>query len=152
VPDETGWTVRHRFIVCFLVMDTPVTRSLRVDADTLDDAQERYLRAVKPFNELLGEMSSEDPKPTWEELRLMAMRMVLVHHAEQAALKAGPWPSGAQKAIDRLIAEADLAIPLWRKASKAKTEDQLYDYLDQASDHLGHEAARDVREALGLTT
>jgi hypothetical protein len=63
VPDEKEWSAGARYIVCLLAVGRPLTRSLRMDASTLDDDQERFLAAVQDYNALYEQISSTYPPP-----------------------------------------------------------------------------------------
>jgi hypothetical protein len=151
-PLTLQWMGGSQHIVCLFAMAEPVSRSMREDATTLTADQYRYLKAVQVVNNLFRRIEAGSPAPSWIELRALSTQMVGAVTDERTALRAGPWPSGARAGIDQMIAEENLAIPLWQEAEWAQGEADVRRLTTAAERYSGQEGALGVRTALGLST
>jgi hypothetical protein len=151
MPSEDSWRAGDRAIVCFLSTgDEPVTRSLRQDESNLTPDQLRFLDAGRDYADVLDELHAAAADVTWQDLRALAGRIADAQARRQVALKAGPWPTLAERSVQRLLVSDGVEIDRWRQAARAPTERQLRELLATADRQRNDRYALAVRAAIGL--
>ncbi|MDO3705042.1 hypothetical protein Q3W71_25575 [Micromonospora sp. C28SCA-DRY-2] len=118
---------------------------------TPEQAKRRYLAIVEPYNTALEklETAANAGKP-WRTVRELAAEVLRANEAHAAALRETTWPAPARAPMAALLAENDIALRHWRRASKAADAEALLREIRAAAAHSGAEEAGTVRAALGL--
>lgn len=115
------------------------------------EAAQRYLAAVRPYNEALEDLedavNSGQPLATQQEL---AARTAEALAQETADLRAAAWPADVAPHIGTLVGESEQALPHWQRAAAAGSVEELVAAVNDATAFGGTDAAAAVRELLAL--
>lgn len=139
-------------ILCFIRTPTPISHSVRADAQTLTPDQYRFLTIIGPVDDLLGKVLAGDATTAWELRRDAAGDLVTALDQEWRALASGAWPAPVKAAVTALIAAEQPGLPLWRQAGEAGQEAAFQALATRAAPYLSFALQREVRTALGLPT
>jgi hypothetical protein len=119
---------------------------------SLEDAADRYLEIVQPYNEALEafEAAFNSGDQDLATLTGMAGDTAAALETEIGQLQETAWPEEVQSHVDDLVAASEQALPLWQEAAAAESVEALLDSVQAAAEHDGNDAGDAIREALGL--
>lgn len=152
-PDQQAWDRGVHTVTCFLQFPAAaMTQSVSRDPSTFTADQLRFLKAVDPLSDAIGQLAVTPQSADVSELQARATDIANATWSEVAALKAQPWPSDVQPAVDALVANHSDAAPLWEQAVGSDDTASLEDIIGRASAAFSVKDMIAARNALGLVT
>jgi hypothetical protein len=129
----------------------PVTTTTTPPPLSHEQAAERYLAIVEPYNTALEALEqSVNGGQEVGALQAQAAAVATANSTHIAELQATVWPADVQPAVDELVAASGTAQTYWLQASQAQTRDAVIAATVSAAEYDGGTAADTIRSLLGL--
>ncbi len=130
---------------------TPAPSTVTPSTLSREQAAERYLAIVRPYNVALEKL--EQAINSGESLATqtaLAAETAKKLETEIDQLRATAWPSEVRSQIDELVAVSEKALEHWSQAAGAQTREELIQAVLAAAEFDGTDAASSIRELLDL--
>ena len=152
-PNSQAWGDDERRVSCFLQFPSAtMTQSVYHDPASYTADQRRFLAAVTPLADAIGDLSETPQDADLSVLRQRADAIATAAQSEVSALTSAPWPDNVQTTVNSLAASHQNMAQLWTQAandSDLTTFDQDRRRADIAYDLP---EMTSLRTALGLAT
>ncbi len=133
------------------VSETPEANAEHSGQALAEEAAQRYLEIVRPYNEALEDLErGVNSGRSLDTVTGLAGAVAEANAAHIEELADTNWPTDVQSAVDDLIAESTAAQEYWEDAAAAETYDGFIEAVLAAGEHDGTEAAEIIRELLNL--
>lgn len=152
-PTRQSWRLGDREISCFFGNtdeSATLTRSMRVDATTLDDDQLAFLMAVNTVDQVLWTEPEDYPEDDLPGYKDWADNVRAATEDALGDLEQHTWPGAAAKPVDALVKGMEKSRAEWEKAAASDDADTFYTHYDAGYAYVDGPTTVTARKALGL--